>query len=62
MGYCPPSQNNYSNGGWEYHQKMTDYEQSTQWGYAPEPQNDQDNFMGYCPTPQNDSCHYANGG
>ncbi|KAL4276312.1 hypothetical protein AHAS_Ahas20G0194600 [Arachis hypogaea] len=38
---------------------MTDYEQATQWGYTPGPQNDQDNFMGYCPTPQNDSCHYA---
>ncbi|KAL4321682.1 hypothetical protein AHAS_Ahas14G0134900 [Arachis hypogaea] len=62
MGYCPPSPNDYPNGGWEYHQEMTDYEQSAQWGYAPKPQNDQDNFIGYCPTPQNDSCHYANGG
>jgi len=40
MGYCPPSQNDYSNGGWEYHQEMTDYGQSTQWGYALKPQND----------------------
>ncbi|KAL4293718.1 hypothetical protein AHAS_Ahas18G0156100 [Arachis hypogaea] len=65
MGYFPPSQNDsshYPNGGWEYHQEMTDYEQSTQWGYAPGTQHNQDNFMRYCPTPQHDSCHYANGG
>ncbi|KAL4321667.1 hypothetical protein AHAS_Ahas14G0133400 [Arachis hypogaea] len=65
MGYYPPPQNDsshYPNGGWEYHQEMIDYEQSTQWGYAPESQNYQDNFIGYCPTPQNDSSHYANGG
>ncbi|KAL4306403.1 hypothetical protein AHAS_Ahas16G0174800 [Arachis hypogaea] len=65
MGYYPPPQNDsshYPNGGWEYHQEMTDYEQSNQCGYAPGPQNDQDNFMGYCPKPQNDSSHYPNGG
>ena len=65
MGYCPPSQydsSHYPNGGYEYHQEMTDYEQSTQWGYAPGPQNDQNTFIRYFPTPQNDSCHYANGG
>ncbi|KAL4287437.1 hypothetical protein AHAS_Ahas19G0186100 [Arachis hypogaea] len=60
MGYCPPSPNDYSNGGWKYHQEVTEYEQSTQWGYAPGPQNNQDNSMRYHPTPQNDSCHYAN--
>ncbi|KAL4374082.1 hypothetical protein AHAS_Ahas05G0146200 [Arachis hypogaea] len=40
---------------------MIDYEQFTQWGYAPGPQNDQENYMGYCPPPQNDSCHYPYG-
>ncbi|KAL4315892.1 hypothetical protein AHAS_Ahas15G0230500 [Arachis hypogaea] len=58
----PPPQNDsshYPNGGWKYHQEMTDYEQSTQWGYALGPQNDQADYMGYCPPP-NDSCHYAN--
>ncbi|KAL4287303.1 hypothetical protein AHAS_Ahas19G0172700 [Arachis hypogaea] len=60
MVYYPPPQNDsshYPNGGWEYHQEMTNYEQSNQWGYA-----NQDNSMRYYPTPQNDSCHYANGG
>ncbi|KAL4321317.1 hypothetical protein AHAS_Ahas14G0098400 [Arachis hypogaea] len=63
MGYYPPSQYDsihYLNGGWEYHQEVTDSEQSNQWGYTSEPQDEQDSFMRYCPTPQNDSCHYAN--
>ncbi|KAL4315825.1 hypothetical protein AHAS_Ahas15G0223800 [Arachis hypogaea] len=51
MGYFTPSPNDYSNGGWEYHQEMANYEQSNQWGYGSEPQNDQDNFMRYCPLP-----------
>ncbi|KAL4357012.1 hypothetical protein AHAS_Ahas09G0144100 [Arachis hypogaea] len=58
MEYCSPLQyysSHYSNDGWEYHQEMTEYEQSNQWGYAPEPQNDQDTFMGYYLTAQNDS-------
>ncbi|KAL4371810.1 hypothetical protein AHAS_Ahas06G0203000 [Arachis hypogaea] len=62
IGYCPSSQydsSHYPNDGWEYHQEMIDYEQSNQWEYAPEPQNDQDTFMGYYPTPQNNSCHYS---
>ncbi|KAL4381135.1 hypothetical protein AHAS_Ahas04G0103200 [Arachis hypogaea] len=61
MEYCPPSQydsSHYSNDGWKYHQEMTYYEQSTQWGYTPEPQNDQANHMRYCPEPQNDLYHY----
>ncbi|KAL4344558.1 hypothetical protein AHAS_Ahas11G0190400 [Arachis hypogaea] len=65
LGYCLPSQYDsihYPNGGWEYHQELTNSEQFNQWEYASEPTNEQDNFMRYCPTPQNDSCHYANGG
>ncbi|KAL4306571.1 hypothetical protein AHAS_Ahas16G0191600 [Arachis hypogaea] len=61
VGYCPPSPNDYSNGGWKYHHEMTNYEQSTQRGYAPEPQNDQANHMRYCLEPQNDLCHYPHG-
>ncbi|KAL4315475.1 hypothetical protein AHAS_Ahas15G0188800 [Arachis hypogaea] len=63
MGYYPPPQNDsyqYPNGGWEYHQELTDLEQPNQWGYASE--NDQDNFRRYCPPPQDDSGHYTNGG
>ncbi|KAL4315408.1 hypothetical protein AHAS_Ahas15G0182100 [Arachis hypogaea] len=36
--------------------------QSNQWGYAPGPQNVEDNFMRYCPPPQDDLCHYPHGG
>ncbi|KAL4357106.1 hypothetical protein AHAS_Ahas09G0153500 [Arachis hypogaea] len=49
MEYFPSPQNDsshYPNGGWEYHQEMRNYEQSTQLGYALIPQNDQSNFMG----------------
>ncbi|KAL4371441.1 hypothetical protein AHAS_Ahas06G0166100 [Arachis hypogaea] len=49
MRYFSPPQNDashYSNGGWEYHQKMI---------------NDQANHMRYCPEPQNDLCHYPHG-
>ncbi|KAL4329466.1 hypothetical protein AHAS_Ahas13G0302900 [Arachis hypogaea] len=63
MGYYPPPQNDsshYPNGGWEYHQELADYEQSTQWGGDLE--NDQTNFMGYFPPSQYDSSHYPNGG
>ncbi|QHO07334.1 uncharacterized protein DS421_14g462770 [Arachis hypogaea] len=60
MGYYPPSLIDYSNGGWEYHQEITDSEHSNQWRYALEPQDEQDNFMGYCPPSQYDSSHYLN--
>ncbi|KAL4293820.1 hypothetical protein AHAS_Ahas18G0166300 [Arachis hypogaea] len=59
MGYYPPSP--ISNGGWEYHQEITDPEHSNPWRYAPEPQIDQANHMRYCPEPQNDLCHCARG-
>ncbi|KAL4365143.1 hypothetical protein AHAS_Ahas07G0076600 [Arachis hypogaea] len=64
MENYPPLQHDsshYHNGGWEYQQKMTDYEQSTQWGYALEPQNNEANHLRYCPEPQNDLCHYPHG-
>ncbi|KAL4365158.1 hypothetical protein AHAS_Ahas07G0078100 [Arachis hypogaea] len=62
MGYYPPPEYDsihYPNGGWEYHQELTDSEQPNQWGYASE--NDQDNFMKYCPPPQDDLGHYPHG-
>ncbi|KAL4276048.1 hypothetical protein AHAS_Ahas20G0168200 [Arachis hypogaea] len=55
MGYYPPSPIDYSKGGWEYHQEITDSEHSNQWRYTSEPQDKQDKFMRYYPTPQNDS-------
>ncbi|KAL4391278.1 hypothetical protein AHAS_Ahas03G0229100 [Arachis hypogaea] len=45
MGYYPPPQYDsihYPNGGWEYHQELTDFEQPNQWGYTSE--NDQGSF------------------
>jgi len=42
MGYCPPPQNDsshFSNGGWEYHQRMIEYEQSNKIEHLPKPQN-----------------------
>ncbi|KAL4344074.1 hypothetical protein AHAS_Ahas11G0142000 [Arachis hypogaea] len=55
MGYYPPSPIDYPNGGYEYHQEITDSEHSNQWRYASEPQDEQENYMGYFPPPQNDS-------
>ncbi|KAL4356882.1 hypothetical protein AHAS_Ahas09G0131100 [Arachis hypogaea] len=60
MGYHPPS--SISNGGWEYHQELTDSEHSNPWRNASEPQNEQENHMGYFSPPQNDSSHYPHGG
>ncbi|KAL4276355.1 hypothetical protein AHAS_Ahas20G0198900 [Arachis hypogaea] len=60
MGYYPPSQT--SNGGWEYHQEITDSKHSNPWRYASEPQDEQESHMGYFSPPQNDSSHYSNGG
>ncbi|QHO46653.1 uncharacterized protein DS421_6g189430 [Arachis hypogaea] len=62
LGYHPPSPIDYSNGGWEYHQEITDPEHSNSWRYASEPQDEQENHMGYFSPPQNDSSHYSNGG
>ncbi|KAL4315741.1 hypothetical protein AHAS_Ahas15G0215400 [Arachis hypogaea] len=55
MGYYPPS--TISNGGWEYHQEIANFEHSNQWRYDSEPQ---ENHMGYQPPPQNDSYQYPN--
>ncbi|KAL4343496.1 hypothetical protein AHAS_Ahas11G0084200 [Arachis hypogaea] len=65
MGYCPPSQydsSRYPNDGWEYHQELTDSEQPNQWGYASEPQDEQDYSMRYYPPPQDDLGHSPHGG
>ncbi|QHN86158.1 uncharacterized protein DS421_16g543610 [Arachis hypogaea] len=56
MGYYPPSP--ISNDGWEYHQQITDPEQSNPWRYVSEPQDEQENHMEYFSPPQNDSSHY----
>ena len=56
MGYHPPSP--ISNGGWEYHQQITNPEHSNSWRLASETQDEQENHMGYFPPPQNDSSHY----
>ncbi|KAL4306667.1 hypothetical protein AHAS_Ahas16G0201200 [Arachis hypogaea] len=61
MGYYPPSPIYYSNGGQEYHQKITDSEHSNQWRYASEPQDEQDKFMGYYLPPQDDLDYYPHG-
>ncbi|KAL4356925.1 hypothetical protein AHAS_Ahas09G0135400 [Arachis hypogaea] len=55
LGYHPPSPIDYSNGGWEYHQEITDPEHSNSWRYASEPQDEQENHMGYFSPPQNNS-------
>ncbi|KAL4337499.1 hypothetical protein AHAS_Ahas12G0116300 [Arachis hypogaea] len=60
MRYYPPSP--ISNGGWEYHQEISNSEHSNPWSYASEPQDEQENHMGYFSPPQNDSSHYSNGG
>ncbi|KAL4374154.1 hypothetical protein AHAS_Ahas05G0153400 [Arachis hypogaea] len=60
MGYYLPSQT--SNGGWEYHQEITDSEHSNPWRNVSEPQDEQENHMGYFSPPQNNSSHYSNGG
>ncbi|KAL4321506.1 hypothetical protein AHAS_Ahas14G0117300 [Arachis hypogaea] len=60
MRYYLPSQ--ISNGGWGYHQEISDPEHSNPWRYASEPQDEQENHMGYFSPPQNDSSHYPNGG
>ncbi|KAL4356916.1 hypothetical protein AHAS_Ahas09G0134500 [Arachis hypogaea] len=42
-GYQPPPQNDsyhYLHGGWEYQQRMKEYEQSSEMNYFPEPQSD----------------------
>ncbi|KAL4275777.1 uncharacterized protein DS421_20g692670 [Arachis hypogaea] len=62
LGYHPPSPIDYSNGGWKYHQEITDPEHSNSWRCASEPQDEQENHMGYFSPPQNDSSHYSNGG
>ncbi|KAL4381502.1 hypothetical protein AHAS_Ahas04G0139900 [Arachis hypogaea] len=62
MGYYSPSPTDYSNGGWEYHQEITDSEHSNHWRYASKPQDEQENHIGYCPPPQYDLIHYPNGG
>ncbi|KAL4329600.1 hypothetical protein AHAS_Ahas13G0316300 [Arachis hypogaea] len=65
MEYSPPPQNYssyYLNSGWEYHEEMINYEQSSQLGYAPGLQNDQSNSMGNIPPPQNDPRYYTHGG
>ncbi|KAL4306479.1 hypothetical protein AHAS_Ahas16G0182400 [Arachis hypogaea] len=59
MGYHPPSP--ISNGGWEYHQQITNPEHSNSWRLASETQDEQENHMGYQPPPQNDSYHYPHG-
>ncbi|KAL4357245.1 hypothetical protein AHAS_Ahas09G0167400 [Arachis hypogaea] len=59
-GYCPPSPP--SNGGWEYHQELTESEHSNSWRFTSETQDEQENHMGYFPPPQNDSSYYSNGG
>ncbi|KAL4329399.1 hypothetical protein AHAS_Ahas13G0296200 [Arachis hypogaea] len=60
MGYHPPSP--ISNGGWEYHQQITNPEHSNSWRLASETQDEKENHMGYFPPPQNDASHDSNGG
>ncbi|KAL4371378.1 hypothetical protein AHAS_Ahas06G0159800 [Arachis hypogaea] len=60
MGYYPPSP--ISNGGWEYHQGITDSEHSNPWRFASQTQDEQENHMVYFLPPQNDASHDSNGG
>ncbi|KAL4371574.1 hypothetical protein AHAS_Ahas06G0179400 [Arachis hypogaea] len=60
MGYYPPSP--ISNGGWEYHQEITDSEHSNPWRFASQTQDEQENHMVYFLPPQNDGSHDSNGG
>ncbi|KAL4381094.1 hypothetical protein AHAS_Ahas04G0099100 [Arachis hypogaea] len=52
LGYHPPSQ--ISNGGWGYHQQLTDSEQTNPWRLASETQDEQENHMGHFPETQYD--------
>ena len=58
-GYCPPSPP--SNGGWEYHQELTESEHSNSWRFASETQDEQEKQMGYKPPLQNNSYYYPHG-
>ncbi|KAL4381079.1 hypothetical protein AHAS_Ahas04G0097600 [Arachis hypogaea] len=55
-GYHPPAPT--SNGGWGYHQKLTDSEHSNPWRLASETQDEQEKHMGYKPPLQNNSYYY----